>query len=165
MSSLLMIVKLFHMRLSETYSLFADLSYPLTTEELVERIGDEAIDLSNGEETVAAVFGRLGETEFTDPTDAHSAFMSGLSTLAIGRKAYSDRDPAIGGFAERDPRAINELLEPETRFKTDGPHCGICEHVQVAGDWDAMAYCERLGKIIDPVVVGDVCEEYERIAH
>lgn len=152
------------MDLSETFSLFDDLSYPLTTADVVEQIGQETIDLSNGEETVATVFGRLEATEFTDPMDAHTAFMSALSTKAIGRKAYSDRDPAIGGFADRDPRAINELLEPESRFKTDGPHCGICEHVRIAGDWDPMAYCERLGEIIDPVVVGKVCEDYERIA-
>jgi len=152
------------MRLSETYRLFADLSYPLRTDELVERIGDRAVELSAGEETVATVFGRLGETEFTDPMDAHSAFMSGLSRLAIGRKAYSDRDAPINGFADRDPRAFNEFLEPESRFKTRGPHCGICEHVQVAGDWDPMAYCRRLEKIVDPIVVGDVCEHYQQMA-
>lgn len=159
-----MVDKLSHMRLSETYSLFADLSYPATTEELIEHIGAESIDLSDGEETVAAVFDRLEETEFTDPMDAHTAFMSGLSRTAIGRKAYSDRGPVLGGFADRDPRAIDELLEPETRFKTDGPHCGICEHVKVVGDWDAKAYCTRLEKLIDPVEVGEVCDQYDRIA-
>lgn len=153
-----------HMRLSETYPLFADLEYPLTSSALVEAIGSESIELSNGEETVETVFERLGPAEFTDPNDAHTAFMSALSTLAIGRKAYSDRDGPLGGFEDRDPRAMHELMESETRFKTDGPHCGICEHVQIVGDWDPMAFCRHQGKIIDPVEVGEVCEQYQQMA-
>lgn len=152
------------MRLPDTYRLFEDLQYPVTTEELLDRIGDRTVDLSNGEETVQEVFDRIGSVEFTDPMDAHSTFMSALSTKAIGRKAYSDRDPPAGGFTDRDPRAMNELFEPETRFKTDGPHCGICEHVQIVGDWDPMAYCTRMKAVMDPVVVGEVCEQYRKIA-
>lgn len=155
---------LYGMRLQSTYRLFEELSYPISSAALVEAIGDEAIDLSNGEETVAEVFERVGDVELTDPMDAHTTFMSALSTKAIGRKAYSDRDAPINGFFDRDPRAMNELLEPSSRFKTDGPHCGICDQVQIVGDWDPMAYCRRLGKTIDPVVVGEVCEHYQKIA-
>lgn len=165
MSSLIVVVKLYHMRLPETYRLFEDLSYPITSEELKQEIGDQTLDLSNGEETVRDVFDRIGVVELQDPTDAHTTFMSALSTVAIGRKAYSDRDAPVGGRADRDPRAMNELLEPETRFKTEGPHCGICEHVEVVGDWDPMAYCRRLDQMIDPVEVGEVCEHYRQMAH
>lgn len=153
-----------HMRLQETYRLFEELSYPTTTEDVIDALGETAIDLSNGEETVGDVLERVGSVEFTDPMDAHMTFMSALSTKAIGRKAYSDRDAPVNGFADRDPRAINELLEPETRFKTDGPHCGICEHVQIVGDWDPMAYCRHFGQIIDPVVDGGVCDQYRKMA-
>lgn len=152
------------MRLQETYTLFEDLAYPITTDELTARIGEQSIELQNGNETVAEVFDRLGTVELTDPNDAFATFMSALSTKAIGRKAYSDRDAPVNGFADRDPRAMNELFEPETRFKTDGPHCGICEQVQIVGDWDPMAFCRRLGETIDPVVVGEVCSEYQKIA-
>ena len=152
------------MRLQETYTLFEDLAYPITTDELTEHIGEQSIELQNGNETVAEVFDRLDTIELTDPNDAFTTFMSALSTKAIGRKAYSDRDAPVNGFADRDPRAMNELFEPETRFKTDGPHCGICEHVQIVGDWDPMAFCRQLGETIDPVVVGQVCSEYKKIA-
>lgn len=152
------------MQVSETYQLFAELQYPTTTAALVDELGSVSIELPNGEETVEDVFDRLGPTEFTDPTDAHTAFMSALSSLAIGRKAYSDRDAPVGGFADRDPRAMHELLEAESRFKTDGPHCGICEHVRVVGDWDPMAFCQKHGEIIDPVCVGEVCDQYEQMA-
>lgn len=152
------------MRLQETYTLFEDLSYPLTTDEIAARVGDRSIELQNGTETVREVFERLGTLELTDPNDAFTTFMSALSTKAIGRKAYSDRDAPVNGFTDRDPRAMNELFEPETRFKTDGPHCGICQHVQIVGDWDPMAFCRRLGETIDPVVVGEVCGEYQKIA-
>lgn len=164
MSSLVMIENIHHMRLPETYRLFENLSYPITTDELLEEIGDQTLDLSNGEETVKDVFDRIGTVELKDPTDAHNTFMSALSTMAIGRKAYSDRDAPVQGLADRDPRAMNELLEPETRFKTEGPHCGICEHVEVVGDWDPMAFCRKLERTIDPVEIGEVCENYRQMA-
>lgn len=152
------------MRLNQTYGLFEELSYPLSASEAIEQIGDRTVKVSNGKETVESVLGRLGDAEFTDPMDAHTAFMSALSRKAIGRVAYSDRDAPVDGFAERDPRATNVLLEGEGRFRADGPHCGICEHVSLVGDWDVMAYCNRLDDIIDPVVSGSVCDEYQEIA-
>ncbi|MFB6268193.1 MAG: hypothetical protein ABEI31_11080 [Halodesulfurarchaeum sp.] len=147
------------MRLRETLARFEDLTYPITTDELVERIGDEEVELQNGTETVADVMARLSVDRFTDPNDAHAAFMSGLTERAIGRKAYADRDPPLSG-GERDPRSVRELLEGEGRFDAGGPHCGICEYVTLVGDWDVAAFCTKKGELLDEVAVGEVCGEY-----
>ncbi|MFB6094960.1 MAG: hypothetical protein ABEJ71_00715 [Halodesulfurarchaeum sp.] len=147
------------MRLKETLARFEDLRYPITADELVERIGDEEVDLQNGTETIADVMDRLEVDRFTDPNDAHAAFMSGLGEGAIGRKAYGDRDPPLSGTG-RDPRSVRDLLEGEDRFDAGGPHCGICEYVKLVGDWDVAAFCTKKGELLEGVEVGDVCGEY-----
>ena len=152
------------MRLNQTFGMFEELSYPLDTSEAIERIGNRTVELSNGTESVETVLNRLGETEFSDPMDAHTAFMSCLGRKAIGRRAYSDRDPPIDGFLERDPRAVNLLLEGESRYRADGPHCGICAHLCLVGDWDVMGYCTERGECIEPIEVGEICDKYREIA-
>lgn len=72
-------------------------SFPATTEELVAAYGDLELELPNGEETFGEALGRLGETTFEDADDARQAAYSVVSSDAIGRANYSDRDaPAIG---------------------------------------------------------------------
>jgi hypothetical protein len=147
------------MRLNRVENLLENLTYPITTDEVVERVGDRRIELENGHETLAEVFGRVGSETYNTPEEAHLTLLSALSTKAIGRKAYSDRDPPTFGFADSDPRIENPLLEAATAHKAGGPHCGICEHVRIVGDWDAMAYCTLKDDIVEPVV-DEVCPDY-----
>lgn len=147
------------MRLNRVETLLENLTYPVTTEELVENLGDRRVELENGSETVSEVFGRVGSETYTTPMEAHLTFLSALSTKAIGRKAYTDRDPPVLGFADSDPRIVNDLLREETRHDAGGSHCGICDHVEIVGDWDAMAYCPIKGDVVEPTV-GEVCADY-----
>lgn len=147
------------MRLNSVETLLEDLAYPITTEELVEHVGDRRVELENGSETLSDVFGRVGSETYSTPTEAHLTFLSALSTKAIGRKAYTDRDPPVLGFADTDPRIVNDLLREETRNDAGGPHCGICEHVKIVGDWDAMAYCPIKDDVVEPSV-GEICSDY-----
>lgn len=147
------------MRLNRVETLLEDLSYPITTEELVERVGDRRVELENGNETLSEVFGRVESETYNTPAEAHFMLLSALSTKAIGRKAYSDRDPPVLGFADSDPRIENDLLAEATRQDAGGPHCGICQHVEIVGDWDAMAYCPVKDNVVEPAV-GDVCTDY-----
>jgi hypothetical protein len=72
-------------------------SFPATTEELVAEYGHLELELPNGEETFGEALGRLGETTFEDAEDARQAAYSAVSSDAIGRANYSDRDaPSIG---------------------------------------------------------------------
>lgn len=72
-------------------------SYPATTEELIAEYGDLELETPNGTETFGDALERLGETTFVDADDARQSAYSVLSSDAIGRKNYSDRDaPCIG---------------------------------------------------------------------
>lgn len=81
--------------MNNTTELFTDAEFPMTSDELIERYGDEEIDLSN--ETLREVLGRTGAETYENREDAEFAVYSGVSERAIGRKGYSDRDPTIPG--------------------------------------------------------------------
>lgn len=147
------------MRMNRAYRVFERLPYPITTEELVDRIGEMEFEVQNGIETVEDVFARVQPETYANSDEAHLMFLSALSTKAIGRKAYSDRDPPMFGIGDIDPRAVAPLLEDETRFDVDGPHCGICQHMKRVGDWDVMAYCPLRRDIVEPQV-DKVCSDY-----
>lgn len=72
-------------------------SYPTTTEAVIETHGDVELELPNGDETVAEVLGRLDAETFEGPEDLRLAAYSAVSSSAIGRKGYSDRDPSCIG--------------------------------------------------------------------
>lgn len=72
-------------------------SYPATTEELVEAYGDLEFELPNGTETFGEAMDRLADETFENPEEARLSTYQALSSKAIGRKHYSDRDaPAVG---------------------------------------------------------------------
>ena len=72
-------------------------SYPATTEEVIEEYGEIEIELPNGDEQLGDVLDRLGSETFESAKDVRMAAISAVSSNAIGRENYSDRDPiAIG---------------------------------------------------------------------
>lgn len=72
-------------------------SFPTTSDALIEAFGDQVVELPNGTETLRDVLDRLGPTTYESVDDARLAAQSAVSSKAIGRKGYSDRDPiAIG---------------------------------------------------------------------
>lgn len=72
-------------------------SYPATTEELADAHGDVVLQLPNGTETLGDVLARLTSETYEDAEQARLALYSALSTKAIGREGYSDRDPTCPG--------------------------------------------------------------------
>lgn len=81
------------MRLNGTDELTRGLSFPLTSEELIEERGEEDIELADGTESVRAVIERLGSETYEDSRDVQAALMNGVCGRAVGRQGYSDRDP------------------------------------------------------------------------
>lgn len=143
------------MRPNQAERTFAELEYPVTSAELIDELGDIEIDLPIGTESIGDVFARVGSDTYIEPGEAYSMFMSGLSSKAIGRKGYSDRDPPV-------VPSHDTLLSDESRFEAGGPHCGICQHVELVGDWDVVAYCDVGDELVEPVV-GDVCPDFETV--
>lgn len=72
-------------------------TYPATTEEIIEAYGEMEIELPNGDEQLGEALGRLGSETFETAEDARLAAFSAVSSNAIGRKGYSDRDPVCPG--------------------------------------------------------------------
>lgn len=76
---------------------FDNQTYPLTTEELIEAVGETTLELPNGTETLGEALGRLTSETYESPEDARLATYSAVSDKAIGRVGYSDRDPVAMG--------------------------------------------------------------------
>ncbi|PSQ11821.1 DUF2795 domain-containing protein [Halobacteriales archaeon QS_5_70_15] len=72
-------------------------SYPATNEELIEAYGETVLEFQDGSETFAEALSRLGEDTYEDSESARLAAWQAVSSGAVGRVGYSDRDaPCIG---------------------------------------------------------------------
>jgi hypothetical protein len=85
---------------------FAAQSYPATTAELADAHGDVEVELPNGSETLREVLSRLPEETVDSAEEARQATYSALGEGAIGRKAYSDRDPTAMGEGGPEPLSL-----------------------------------------------------------
>jgi hypothetical protein len=90
------------MRCESTDDLVDDLSYPVTTTELLAAHGDHVIRLADGTERMTDVLSRLGEETYEAPSDLRDAILTGVGHEAIGRRYYSDRDAYALGESGRD---------------------------------------------------------------
>ena len=87
---------------TNTGDLFDDYRYPATTADLIERYGDDEITLPEGTQRIGEILSLTDET-FQSAEEARYAIYAGLSSRAIGRKGYTDRDPTPPGTDGPDP--------------------------------------------------------------
>ncbi len=85
------------MTLKQASELLDSHQYPADTEQLIASHGDYVIDLPNGTETLEEVLARVGNETYDSSQQAQEAMYNGLSSKAIGRRHYSDRDPTTMG--------------------------------------------------------------------
>lgn len=85
---------------------FDDQEFPTTTSEFIEAHGDAEVALPNGAVTLAEVLGRLPEETLASPEEARLSTYSAVGEAAIGRKAYSDRDPTALGEDGPEPLSL-----------------------------------------------------------
>ena len=72
-------------------------SYPATSDELIEAYGETVLEFQDGSETFGEVLSRMGEDTYEDSESAQLATLQAVSSGAVGRVGYSDRDaPGIG---------------------------------------------------------------------
>lgn len=74
-----------------------DQTYPITSSELLDELGDAELELVDGTESVATVLERFGDQTFQTPEAVRHTLQAGVCERAIGRKGYSDRDPTTPG--------------------------------------------------------------------
>ena len=67
--------------------------YPTTTEEGIAEYGGLELELPNGDERLGDVLDRLDSETFDTAEELRLAAYGAVSSNAIGRKGYSDRDP------------------------------------------------------------------------
>lgn len=70
-----------------------DLSYPSSTDVLVAEHGDLSVPHPNGSVTVAELLAHLPDERIESVDEARLLVWGAFDEAAIGRKAYSDRDP------------------------------------------------------------------------
>ncbi len=85
------------MTLKQASQLLDSCQYPASTEQLISNHGDYVIDLPNGTETLEEVLSRAGNETYESPHQAREAMYNALSSKAVGRRYYSDRDPTTMG--------------------------------------------------------------------
>jgi hypothetical protein len=85
------------MSLKQATELLRQHDYPATTDQLTDSYGDYELDLPNGTETLGEVLRRVESETFGSSGEAEELLYSAVSSKAIGRKGYSDRDPTTLG--------------------------------------------------------------------
>jgi hypothetical protein len=85
------------MSLRQATELLRQHDYPATTNQLADSYGDYELDLPNGTETLGEILRRVESETFGTSTEAEELLYSAVSSKAIGRKGYSDRDPTTLG--------------------------------------------------------------------
>lgn len=91
------------MKLADAAEQIGTHEFPATSEEVIEQFGDLELTHPNGTETLGEALGRLGTETFETAEEAQFATYSAVSSDAIGRKHYSERDAAVPGEDGHDP--------------------------------------------------------------
>ena len=86
------------MRLRETRDVFADrLTFPVDRQQVIDNVGDVALDPPDGDRTtVAAVLDLSDDEEFASPDELHRTVVGYVDDAFIGRKYYDDRGDQTG---------------------------------------------------------------------
>ncbi|WP_313694057.1 hypothetical protein [Halorarum halobium] len=72
--------------------LLAELSYPVTAEELVERHGDRELKPTNAEPiSIAELFEPMGDATFESAEEVRRMALGQMPSESVGREGYSDR--------------------------------------------------------------------------
>ncbi len=79
--------------------------FPTTSEEIIAAHGNATVELADGSERLGDVLGRFGEQTFDAPDEVIDTLRAGVCHRGVGRRFYSDRDPATAG--EDGPQPVS----------------------------------------------------------
>ena len=83
-------------------------TYPIGHDELLEKHGDETVEMSGNTTTLGDLLGPLNVDEYRDYGVVEAAIMNMVGDEAIGRKNYSDRTPPATGEERQDEGAPDQ---------------------------------------------------------
>jgi hypothetical protein len=96
---------------------FADISYPISTDEIIDQYGDHEIERTNAEPiAIEAVFGGLGETSFESEDELKTMLLGQMPRDSGGRQNYSDR----GGSLPTETEAAEAAAEQTSADLEEG---------------------------------------------
>lgn len=115
-----------------------DLSYPITTDELVDQHGDLELGRTNADPiTIRELFEFMGEDTFESREEVRQMIMSQMPRESVGRRNYSDR----GGTSPAETEAAAEA-ENATAADVEG---GPASDRDIGTDGDVHADTEEDG--------------------
>ncbi|MWV63494.1 DUF2795 domain-containing protein [Halorubrum sp. JWXQ-INN 858] len=77
--------------------------YPMTSAEIIAAHGNATVELADGTERLGDVLELFGEQTFDRPDEVFDTLRAGVCHRAVGRRFYSDRDPATAGERGSQP--------------------------------------------------------------
>ena len=86
----------------------ANEAFPVGHDDLLDRYGDEEIEMDGNATTLEELIGPLGEDEYQDYGELETAIMNMVGDEAIGRKNYSDRTPPATGEKRQEEGAPDQ---------------------------------------------------------
>ena len=114
---------------SSIESVLEDLSYPVTTDELLDRYGDQEIERTNADPiSIEELFEYMGDDTFDSEEQLRQMIMAQMPRDSEGRTNYSDRggaspeateeaeDAGEGGYEDVEEGASTD---PETKQQPD----------------------------------------------
>jgi hypothetical protein len=102
---------------TEINPVLEDLSYPITTEELVDQYGDHELERRNADPvSVSELFEYIDDT-FESDEEARQMILNQMPRDSEGRTNYSDR----GGSTPVETEAAEEATEQTAADLEDGP--------------------------------------------
>ena len=115
-----------------------EISYPITTDELVEQYGDHELGRTNADPiTVRELFNFMGDDTFESSEEARQMIMSQMPRESVGRTNYSDR----GGSHPKETEAAEDA-QHVTDADIEG---GAAADRDIGADGDAHGGTEEDG--------------------
>ncbi|WP_436926593.1 DUF5789 family protein [Halosimplex amylolyticum] len=88
-------------------SVFDDLSYPVSADELVERYGDEEIERTSADPiAIRDLFEGMGDQTYESDEELRQGMLNMMPAESVGRQRYSDR-----GGSDQDDIDQGEMQE------------------------------------------------------
>ena len=89
------------------------LSYPVTTEELLDDYGDHELEFQEESATLSELLEPMGDQTYESKNGVQQAVLNMVGDQAIGRKNYSDRTPPAAGEERQKEGGDGQSVENE----------------------------------------------------